>query len=167
VEIPQVVTDITGITNEICERDGISIIEALGVFYHAMTLSDCIIGHNIDFDIKMINIEITRNIESLHLYPNIQHIFNPLRMVKFGIKTDCTMRMTIEACSLYRTTKKNHTYKKYPKLAETYFHLFQKVPDNLHNSMVDTLVCLRCYLKIKFDIDISDDKFMELTKNII
>lgn len=153
--IPQIVTDITGITNEKCENEGIQIETALGIFYHAVMLSDCIIGHNIDFDIRMINIEITRNLHSLQLFPDIKNIFNPL------LQTDCTMKMTIDTCALYRTTN-NFTYKKFPKLSETYFHIFQKEPENLHNSMVDTLVCLRCYLKIKFDIDISDDRFMEL-----
>lgn len=152
IQVPQIVTDLTGITNEKCET-GIPIEQALSIFYHTMILCDCIIAHNIDFDIQMINIEVERNIGTLRFCSNIQNIFTGNRNL------DCTMRMSTEACSLYRTTDKNRTYKKFPKLAETYFHLFQKVPENLHNSMVDALVCLRCYLKMKFDVNIQDDDF--------
>lgn len=158
IEVPQIVTELTGITNEKCEQ-GIPIQQALSIFYHTMILCDCIIAHNIDFDIRMIIIEVERNIESLKMYPNIENIFAYNRLHPLNIQLDCTMRMSTEACSLYRTNERNRTYKKFPKLAETYFHLFQKIPENLHNSMVDALVCLRCYLKMKYDIDIQDEQF--------
>ena len=38
---------------------------------------------------------------------------------------------------------------------ELHEHLFNSIPDGLHNSMVDILVCLRCYIKMTFDIDLS------------
>jgi hypothetical protein len=38
---------------------------------------------------------------------------------------------------------------------ELHKHLFGDVPKGLHNSMVDVLVCLRCYGKIKFDMDLN------------
>ena len=155
IEIPQIVTDLTGITNEKCDT-GIPIEQALSIFYHTMIICDCIIAHNIDFDIQMINIEVERNIGTLRFCSNIQNMFTGNRNL------DCTMRMSTEACSLFRTTERNRTYKKFPKLAETYFHLFQKVPENLHNSMVDALVCLRCYLKMKYNMDIEDETFMKL-----
>jgi DNA polymerase-3 subunit alpha len=163
IEIPEIVTEITGITKKKCEK-GIPIEIAIGIFYHAMTLCDCIIGHNIDFDIQMINIEIQRNIDKLYFLPNIENIFSQKRLETLCINLDCTMKLTTDLCSIYRITEKNYKYKKYPKLSETYFHLFQKVPENLHNSMIDALVCLRCYLKFKFNIIIEDGKFEELIK---
>ena len=165
VIIPEIVTNITGITKEKCQTDGIPIKEALQIFYHAMSLCDCIIGHNIEFDIQMINIEVQRNRRSLP--KQIHSIFDPNRLLKFGIHMDCTMRMTIDACSLYRTTDKKYTYKKFPKLSETYFHIFQIIPENLHNSMIDVLICLRCYIKYRFDITIEDDKFDKLIENAL
>ena len=43
-------------------------------------------------------------------------------------------------------------YKKKPKLIELYKHLFNnKEVDGLHNSMMDVLVCLQCYLKMRHD----------------
>jgi len=162
IEIPNIVTEITGITNEICEHQGIPIQQALGHFYYTMILCDCVIAHNIEFDIQMIQTEIKRNTDSLSLFKNIQSIFHPITRLQLGIHLDCTMRMTTEACALYRTTDKNHTYKKFPKLSETYEFLFQQKPENLHNSMVDALICLRCYLKYRFGILINDNKFNEL-----
>jgi len=161
VEVPQIVTELTGITNEKCEK-GIPIQQALGIFYHTMILCDCIIAHNIEFDIKMINIEVQRNIETLQFYPGIENIFGFRRLYPLNIQLDCTMRMSTEACSLYRTNERNKTYKKFPKLSETYFYLFKKVPENLHNSMIDAIVCLRCYLKMKFNMDIDDNDFQIL-----
>lgn len=49
-------------------------------------------------------------------------------------------------------------YKKAPKLSELYLHLFGEVPENLHNSLVDTLVCLRCFVKMRFKVEISKEK---------
>ena len=50
--------------------------------------------------------------------------------------------------------------KKWPKLNELYQHLFpdQKV-DGFHNSMIDVLACLRCFVKMKFDYD--DKKLLQ------
>ena len=118
IEIPTIVTELTGITKEKCDK-GIDIETALGSFYHAMTLCDCIIGHNIEFDIKMMNIEINRNINRLSFLPNIEQLFHENRLRLLNIQLDCTMRMSIEDCCLYRTNDKNKTYKKFPKLAET------------------------------------------------
>lgn len=50
-------------------------------------------------------------------------------------------------------------YKKYPKLCELHEHLFGSVPENLHNALVDTLVCLRCFLMIRCGYHMSSRKF--------
>jgi len=167
VVIDDFVSKLTGITNEKCEKEGMPITEALGIFYHTMSVCDCVVGHNIDFDIQMVNVEITRNLHCLNHFSDIKHIFSKIRLYKLGIQTDCTMRMSIDSCSLYVTNEKNKKYKKFPKLSETYYHLFNEIPENLHNSMVDTLVCLRCYLKIKFNIFIDNVRFNELINEFL
>ena len=160
IEIPERVTEITGITKYLCFEHGIPIQEALAAFYHASINCDTIIAHNIEFDIKMIETEIERNLPSLKSYPEINDMFNPSRLAYHNIKLDCTMQLTVDACAILRTTDKNFTYKKFPKLKETYEYLFKiPTPDNLHNSIIDVIVCLRCYLKIKYDKDITDDIF--------
>ena len=44
-------------------------------------------------------------------------------------------------------------YKKYPKLVELHNHLFNSVPENLHNSLIDVYVCFRCFYKMVYDFD--------------
>ena len=32
-----------------------------------------------------------------------------------------------------------------------------KLPNNLHNSFVDILICLRCYCMLRYKIDVSNE----------
>jgi DNA polymerase III epsilon subunit-like protein len=165
VVVPEIVTKLTGITKEKCINEGIPFQEAFTAFYYAAACCDFIVGHNIDFDIQMLYIEIFRNKHYLLNYPeDLNLLFHPETLYEKGIDIRCTMRMTVKECALFRTTNKNYTYRKFPKLAESYFYLFQKVPANLHNSIIDVIVCLRCFLKIKFSIDISEETFQEWMK---
>jgi DNA polymerase III epsilon subunit-like protein len=161
VEIPPIVTNITGITKETCQEKGISFQEAFAEFYYAILCSDCIVAHNIEFDIQMMYIEIERNKHLLNHYPEVNTLFHPERLSRIKIDIKCTMRMTVTECALLRTTDKKHTYKKFPKLAETYEYLFQKTPENLHNSIIDVIVCLRCFLKIQFSTDIPEEEYAQ------
>jgi hypothetical protein len=51
-------------------------------------------------------------------------------------------------------TKAGKSYNKFPKLIELYEKLFQVRPNNLHNSLNYVIVCLRCFMKLKYDRDI-------------
>lgn len=62
----------------------------------------------------------------------------------------------------YSSTPK--TYKKFPKLSELHQHLFGYIPENLHNSLIDVLVCLRCFLKLRCSYSMSNRKFDILLK---
>jgi len=53
--------------------------------------------------------------------------------------------------------------KKFPRLDELYGKLFDTpLPKDMHNSIVDVLVCLRCFLKIRGAKELSEDTFLEL-----
>jgi len=162
IAISPKITELTDITREICDK-GIPIIEALEQFYYAYKECDCIVAHNLDFDSGMIQIELERNREALlQRNPEILKLFKS-EFDKFGMEKFCTMMSSIHSCGILVTNidKKGHTYsyKKFPKLSETYEHLFSQIPRNLHNSMMDTLVCLRCYLKMRHGLDIHNSKF--------
>jgi len=58
-------------------------------------------------------------------------------------------------------------YKKWPTLLEFHQHLFNSVPENLHNSIVDVLVCLRCFLKSYKRIVIEDAEFEQMQKYLV
>jgi hypothetical protein len=67
------------------------------------------------------------------------------------INTDTNMHPLLMDVLKNETIQKK--YKKWPKLSELYFAMFHENPDGLHNSMMDVLVCLRCYLKMRHRLD--------------
>jgi hypothetical protein len=51
-------------------------------------------------------------------------------------------------------SKYGKEYTKFPKLSELHEKLFATKPQNLHNSLVDILITLRCFMKLNSDRDI-------------
>ena len=170
IPISETITEITGITREICDKKGFPIEMALSDFYREFSRVDYIVAHNIDFDRTMVEIEIQRNLRRLSTTsPGIERIFDPEILKICRIDTYCTMRESIHICNIMANFKKNPSkqYKKFPRLGELYFTLFQTVPENLHNSLVDSLVCLRCFLKIKMNQDIEHAKYNDMLENVL
>lgn len=183
VHISEFVSNLTGITNEICETQGRSIIRVLKQFYAAYRCCDGLVAHNMDFDEKMISIEIERNREEImKRAPYCMTLFHPIYEKVNNIDRFCTMRRGTTMCNLtfLKSVETNNIgaaaeaanaaptkevsvsvsvsvskKRKFPKLAELFATLFEseKIPTNLHNSMVDVLVCLKCYLKMRHGID--------------
>ena len=155
--IPSLVTDITGITNEICEEKGRPICEVLEKFYEAYMFCDGLVAHNIDFDEKMIQIELERNRESLmKTAPYCFMTFNSMYEKVHGIEKYCTMKKGTDICDLYFEAKAGKKpRKKWPKLIQLYEKLFPEAEkvEGLHNSLVDVKACLRCYLKMRHNYD--------------
>jgi DNA polymerase III epsilon subunit-like protein len=151
INISQQSTAIHGITNEISEK-GVNINDVFKEFFDTLKNIDMIVGHNIEFDLNMIYVELLRIIYyqenassykfDLHLLKNFKNIY-------------CTMQESIEFCNIQVTTKSGKEYKKFPKLSELHEKLFGIIPNNLHNSLVDILITLRCFMKLKYDIDIA------------
>jgi DNA polymerase III epsilon subunit-like protein len=152
VEISQFITDLTGVTREICDQ-GVPITEALATFYNTYVCCDQIVAHNMEFDSTMIRVELERNCKQLiKTCPFIMGMRNFSN--KLNPRMICTMRHTIDLCDIQRKNTRG-LYKKFPKLQELYLQLFcnndenaANAPKNLHNSLMDTLVCLRCYLEL-------------------
>ena len=69
-------------------------------------------------------------------------------------KEYCTLKNSINVCCIKVKGKRGNYYNKWPKLMELHKHLFRSVPNNLHNSLVDIFVCLRCFHKLYYDKDI-------------
>ena len=57
-----------------------------------------------------------------------------------------------------KLSNKNGFGYKMPKLVELHNHLFGKTPSNLHDSLTDCYVCLKCFIKMKFNFDINEDE---------
>jgi DNA polymerase III epsilon subunit-like protein len=77
------------------------------------------------------------------------------------------MQTTRELCNI-EMYKNGRYFIKYPKLMELHEYLFGEVPtEELHNSLVDSLICLKCYLKFQKNINIHPAKYRHMLKNIL
>lgn len=165
VFIPEEVIKIHGITNEISKNNGINIIFVLHNFFGHLKTVDLLVGHNLSFDINMVKVELNRLI--VENGTSIIHRWNLDLLTNFE-NIYCTMKESIELCNIQLVNRFGKPYFKFPKLLELHTKLFETTPYNLHNSFNDILVTLRCFMKLKYNIDlkISCDKFIKLTNNI-
>jgi DNA polymerase III epsilon subunit-like protein len=157
VVISEFITNLTGITKEKCKREGRHIVEVLEQFYEAYMFCEGLVAHNMDFDEKLISVELERNrAVVLEKAPYCFMIFNSMYEKVHGIERYCTMRKGTDICNIMvesKTAGKPPT-RKWPKLIELYSKLFDGATvEGLHNSMVDVLTCLRCYLKMRHGYD--------------
>lgn len=153
IRISEFVTNLTGITNEICKEKGKPIVEVLEQFYEAYMFCEGIVAHNLDFDEKMVMVELERNRPAImEKAPYCFMTFNTMYEKVHGIDRYCTMKKGTEICNILVESKYpgRAPSKKWPKLIELYGILFDGATvEGLHNSMVDVLTCLRCYLKMR------------------
>ena len=168
VQITDVITNITGINSEMCRTYGVPIQDALLEFYNAYFIADIVIAHNIKFDQQMIKTEIFRHMHDLYKY---MPLYSELFVPSYKREIYCTMHAGIDICNIMVTCDGNvdgstYTYKKFPKLSELYKCLFGTVPENLHNSLIDTIVCLRCFLKMNLNKDIHNVKYNHIMKEL-
>ena len=145
MKVPPESTKIHGITNEMMLKKGKSIEQVLYEFGEDLSKCGILVAHNIKFDKSMVQVESIRN--------NVEDAFQ--NKVEF-----CTMMYGNDICKLTRINYKQKVVSKFPKLIELYEKLFNEVPNNLHNSLNDVLVCFRCFYKMRYNLDIlqEDDK---------
>ena len=141
---------IHGITTEISLAKGVDLLPVLEEFFTDFDSADHIVGHNVSFDINMIKAELQRFI----MNSSDKKLEDYLTKINTSTKFYCTMQETIELCAIELKDKYGRSYKKFPKLVELYQKMFGVTPKNLHNSLNDVIVCLRCFIKLKYEIDI-------------
>jgi DNA polymerase III epsilon subunit-like protein len=146
---------IHGITNEMSAHQGVDIEVVLRKFIRHLESVDQVVGHNIEFDLNMVRAECYRlmcNVERAHHFKDDYLAF----LSKLSTTPCyCTMQANVERCNIVAVSPKGKTYVKWPTLQELHVELFHCVPSNLHNSLVDVIVCLRCYCKILRDVDVA------------
>ena len=148
VAVPKAASKVHGISDEMLERDGVEKMEAL--LHLALALEGCdeIVGHNIAFDTAVLEQELNR-----------------LSLLNFlsanSIPRYCTMNEGRRRCKIAKQSASHWRgyYFKNPTLAELYTHMFGTKVDGLHDASVDTAVTLRCYLKMKHDINHAPQEF--------
>ena len=157
VEVSEFISGLTGITKDICKTKGKPIVEVLEQFYEAYMFCEGLVAHNMDYDEKMIMVEMERNREAImEKAPYCFMTFNTMYEKVHGIERYCTMKKGTDICNILMESKfpGRPPSKKWPKLDELYGKIFDgETVDGLHNSMVDVLTCLRCYLKMRHGYD--------------
>lgn len=143
------------ITNEKAHKSSFTIQDVLNEFIEDISCNNvtAIVGHNISFDMNMLKIELLRLIQNDDIQD--KSIYKKMFYeVNYTNKTYCTMKKTVDFCQIPAKRKDGTTYYKFPKLIELYKKLFDEEPNNLHNSLNDVLVTLRCYYMLVFKKDL-------------
>ena len=159
ITIPEDSIKIHGITNESSQKNGINIELILNEFFYHLRNVDLLVGHNVSFDINMIKVELLRFIYDTK--SNISE--NEVKAYKYNFhfltnykNICCTLQESIDLCNIKAIDKFGKEFIKFPKLLELHQKLFESTPNNLHNSFNDILVTLRCFMKLKHDIDLNE-----------
>jgi DNA polymerase III epsilon subunit-like protein len=165
VVMSEEVVQIHGITNAMSQESSVPFANVVDEFYQDLKSVDEIVGHNLSFDLNVIKAELMRETTAkdekrrsrrLQSLPPLRYN-NHVRCLETLVEkeTYCTMTNSINLCNIKVKTKYGREYIKFPKLAELHNKLFNVVPRHLHDALNDVIICLRCYLKLRFDIDVS------------
>lgn len=129
--IPEESIRIHKITNEIAERDGVSLSAVMGEFLAESY--DSLVAHNMEFDYNVLDNAIRWDLGMA---------FNEIRKQKI-----CTMELSRTICNMKTLFGKP----KAPKLSELYTYAFGTAPDMdaLHNSLVDTKLLVKIVQEFK------------------
>jgi len=121
-----------------------------------------VVGHNVQFDRKMIIAELLRLNEFRGINDNIdKHLLFLMDNRKFR----CTMDITTSLCNIKfavqykdKVTGENKVFYKVksPKLIESYEYYFgySLLHEALHDALVDVILCLRVFMKYNYNEDI-------------
>ncbi len=128
--IPYDSTQLHGISNTIADEKGVDISIAINEFLEDVSKSVLLVGHNINFDKKIIGAELIRM----------------GRTDSIAVKDSfCTMINTVDFCQI--PDKHGFGYK-FPKLQELYHKLFGKSFSNAHNSLDDVKATKDCFFEL-------------------
>jgi DNA polymerase III epsilon subunit-like protein len=123
---------IHGITEHQARKEGHAITKVLRKFVSDLQSpgEKTIIGHNISFDLDVINTELKRHQFSFDIT---------------SLPSICTMRSSVPVCQLPKTRGKGY---KNPKLQELHVSLFDQPFSNAHTSKADVEATARCFFEL-------------------
>lgn len=127
--IPEVASNVHGISTERAMSEGIPLIEALGDFAQVLEDTKLIVAHNISFDEKIMGAEFLRK-------EIASELFNRAKI--------CTMHKSTDFCKI----EGPYGYK-WPKLMELHHRLFDEGFDGAHDALVDVRACARCFFELQ------------------
>lgn len=129
-KIPENSSAIHGITTELANNEGMSLETVLKVFVSEYDRADIIVGHNIDFDINVIDAELFRKSMPLLSYK----------------PTYCTKEIGTPVCKIPKGFDDGY---KWPTLQELYRHLFGRDFTGAHNAESDVEATKQCFFEMK------------------
>lgn len=124
--VPEHITEITGITTELLEADGLPMPQVLERFNEMKAQCTHRVGHNVSYDKQMMLRE--------EFAYNLPHDSE-------GKETICTMKMSRPFCQLPKN--------KPPKLAEAYQILCGGEMIGAHDAWADVDACMKVYFAVK------------------
>jgi DNA polymerase III epsilon subunit-like protein len=169
--IPEESSNIHGITKKISDEHGQSIHQVIHQFINDLTGCQLLVAHNMEFDMNMLIVELIRSNKIAEELNNdfVIDLNNSAYEKITKIEKYCTMKESEKKCNIKAISKTGKEYTKYPTLGELHYYLFKAYPKNLHNSLNDILICLRCYYKIiaKRDIYLENNEIKLLLEPLI
>lgn len=125
-DIPNSSTKVHGVSTKQALEEGQKVEMVLKEFLNDAQDAAAFIGHNINFDLKIIQSELYRL--------NINNSLHQIEVLD-------TMILSTEYCKI---PNKQHRYR-FPKLIELYSKLFSESFDNMHDAMADIEATARCF----------------------
>lgn len=127
--IPENAAAIHGITTEKALKEGRPAAEVLEEFSGAVRKAACLVAHNMDFDEKMVRVELLR-------------FGMPDALA--GVRKLCTMKSSTGYCKI-----PGPYGDKWPKLSELHIKLFEADFEDQHNAASDVLCCAKCFFELR------------------
>lgn len=127
------VAKIHRVTQERAMKEGVALKRVLEEFLQDVSRVDFVIGHNIDFDEKIVGSEILR-----------QGMDESLEIL-LGAEKICTMRSSVSFCKI----PNSRGGYKWPNLTELHNCLFKTGFDEAHDALVDVIACANCFFALK------------------
>ncbi len=130
--IPKESIQIHKITEEFAFKNGVTIAEAILEFTNDLKQVDYVVGHNVNFDIAMIQVEWVRTKVPYDIF--FQFV-TPL----------CTGLLSRDYLKL---PGKDPAYNKFPSLKELHYFLFEEDFVDAHNALVDSEITAKCFWEL-------------------
>ncbi len=140
VDVPSGAAKVHGITREMAKKYGVSPQYAFASFMELADKADTIVGHNVQFDLRIMKI-----------YAERVGLREPLEAVLDGKLVECTMFMAKPIVKAPLTEKQQRAGMrgfKSPRLEEAYRHFFGKELENAHDAQADVDGCREVHLRM-------------------
>lgn len=128
--VPETASNIHGITTERAYAEGAPLDSVLVLFMRDLDSAEYIVGHNVSFDIHVVDAEMIRSSYEGRLS---------------SMKAYCTMIASIDYCKLPGM----YGHYKWPKLQELHKVLFGCNFDGAHNSAADIDATCKCFWELR------------------